>query len=69
MSDKKPKCFLRINDVLKRFPVSKSHWWHGVSAGKYPPPYKISAGITAWDEADIDSLIESVKEGSNLECP
>lgn len=51
--------FLRLPEVLKLFPVSKSTWWAGVKSGKYPKPVKLSKNITAWRVQDIINLIES----------
>lgn len=49
---------LRLPEVLKRIPVSKSTWWAGVRAGRYPQPIHIGLRITAWREEDIDDLIK-----------
>ncbi|KAF1688167.1 transcriptional regulator [Pseudoxanthomonas broegbernensis] len=40
-------------------PVSKSTWWAGVRAGRYPQPVKIGERCTAWRAEDIRALIES----------
>lgn len=40
------------------FPVSKSTWWVGVKAGRYPQPVKLSERTTAWRVEDIRALIE-----------
>lgn len=48
--------FLRLPEVLKIFPVSKSTWWAGVKSGIYPKPVKLSANITAWRVKDIHEL-------------
>jgi predicted DNA-binding transcriptional regulator AlpA len=40
-------------------PVSKSTWWAGVKAGRYPKPVKLGPRITAWRVEDIRALIES----------
>ena len=39
-------------------PVSKSTWWAGVRAGRYPKPVKLGERITAWRVEDIRALIE-----------
>lgn len=54
--------FVRLPDVLKVFPVSKSKWWTGVKDGIYPKPVKLGARISAWRVEDIRSLIESMEE-------
>lgn len=50
--------FLRLPQVLKRIPVSKSTWWAGIREGKYPKPIKLSERTSAWRESDIDDLID-----------
>jgi len=41
-------------------PVSKSTWWAGVKAGRYPQPVKIGARCTAWKVEDVRAFVESV---------
>ena len=43
-------------------PVSKSTWWAGVKAGRYPRPVKLGPRITAWRVEDIRALIERMAE-------
>ncbi len=42
-------------------PVSKSSWWAGVKAGKYPKPVKLSARCTCWRVEDIRQLVERMR--------
>tara|TARA_Y100001934_G_scaffold249943_1_gene311831 strand:+ start:431 stop:619 length:189 start_codon:yes stop_codon:yes gene_type:complete len=51
--------FMRLPEILKVFPVSKSTWWAGVKDGRFPAPVKLSEKITAWRVEDIITLIES----------
>jgi prophage regulatory protein len=51
--------FIRLPEVLKVFPVSKSTWWAGVKEGHYPEPVKLGPKITAWRVKDIRNLIAS----------
>lgn len=51
--------FIRLPEVLKVFPVSKSTWWAGVKDGRYPKPVKLGPKISAWRVSDIQSLINS----------
>ncbi|MAS87839.1 MAG: transcriptional regulator [Micavibrio sp.] len=51
--------FIRLPDVLKVFPVSRSTWWAGVKDGRFPAPVKLGPKITAWRVKDIRELIES----------
>jgi prophage regulatory protein len=49
--------YLRLPEVLRRFPVSKSTWWAGIKEGKFPSGHKLSARCVAWLESDILALI------------
>ena len=52
--------FLRLPQVLRLFPVSRSSWWSGVKSGKYPRAYKIGLHTTAWRVCDIRALLDKV---------
>lgn len=54
--------FLRLPQVLEIFPVSRSAFWSGVKAGKYPKPVKLSERCTAWKVEDIRALIDSYEK-------
>lgn len=44
-------------------PVSRSTWWAGVKAGRYPQPTRaLGSRITAWAVEDIRSLIQAAAE-------
>ncbi len=47
----------RRKGISPIIPVSKSSWWAGVKAGKYPKPVKLSARCTCWRVEDIRALI------------
>jgi prophage regulatory protein len=49
---------LRIKQVLRFVPISRSSWWAGVKSGIYPQPLKLSARVTCWKAGDIRSLVE-----------
>lgn len=51
--------FLRLPEVLHFYPVSKSTWWAGIRAGRYPRPVKLGERCTAWRAEDIRALIEA----------
>ena len=55
--------FMRLDEVLKIFPVSKSHWWLGIKQGTHPEPVKLSPRITAWRNRDIRALLEKYDDG------
>ena len=50
--------FVRLPDVLRVIPVSKSTWWAGVRQGRYPAAVRLGPRVTAWRVADIRALIE-----------
>ncbi len=61
---------LRLNEVLRLIPVSKSCWWKGIEAGIYPGPVKIGLRAVAWRYRDIKQLLEhgiSLDDRSNTE--
>lgn len=49
---------LRVKQVLRFVPVSRSNWWAGVKEGKYPQPVKLSERVTCWRAADIRALVD-----------
>ncbi|OOW65688.1 transcriptional regulator [Xanthomonas campestris pv. leeana] len=49
--------FLRLPEVLRLYPVSRSTWWAGVRAGRYPQPVKLGLRATAWRVEDIRDMI------------
>jgi prophage regulatory protein len=61
--------FLRLPQIIgdpkatpplpARIPVSKSTWWAGVKAGRYPAPVKLGPRITAWRVEDVRALINA----------
>jgi prophage regulatory protein len=55
--------FLRLNEVLKLYPVGKSTFWEGCKTGKFPKPVKLSERVTAWRAEDIRELIKSKSQG------
>ena len=52
--------YVRLPVVLRIFPVSKSTWWAGIKARKFPAGVKLSERVTAWKVEDIRALIASV---------
>ena len=50
----------RLPTVLQYIPISRSGWWAGVKAGRYPSPVRLSTRCVAWRSSDIRSLIASL---------
>ena len=64
MFDMENESLLRLPQVLKIVPISKSAWWKGCSTGRYPKPLKLGPRTTVWRAEDIRAFIENVgKEG------
>jgi prophage regulatory protein len=51
---------LRLPEVLKFFPISKSAWYQGIAEGKYPKSIQLGARTVAWKLSDIQKLIEDL---------
>jgi len=51
---------MRLDEVLKVIPISRSAWYRGVREGRYPAGIQLSARTTAWRAADIITLLESM---------
>ena len=54
--------YMRISDVLRYIPVSKTTWWNGVKSGRFPKAVKLGPGITTWKVEDIRELIKTHQE-------
>lgn len=52
--------FLRLPQIMKLVPISKSAWWEGCRSGRYPRPVKLGPRTTVWRAEDIQALIERV---------
>lgn len=50
----------RLPTVLQHVPISRSSWFDGVKAGRYPAPVRLSTRCVAWRSSDIRSLIASL---------
>lgn len=59
------KALLRLPRVLSLVGVSRSSWWAGVKAGKFPAAIKVSPRVTAWRASEISALLDSLAE----RCP
>lgn len=51
--------FVRLPQVLEVIPVSKSTWFRGIQAGKFPKPVKLGERASAWRVEEIRLLIHS----------
>lgn len=58
--------FLRLSDVLKLIPLSKSAWFRGVSAGLFPRPVKLTKRASGYRAEDIRALLERLGRGEGV---
>ena len=47
---------IRLPDVLRLYPVSKSKWWSGIAQGIYPKPIELGPRARAWRVGDVLAL-------------
>lgn len=57
------KNFLKLPDVLKLIPLSRTTWYQGIKDGVYPAPVKIGKRAVAWRRDDILALIDKMNSG------
>jgi prophage regulatory protein len=51
---------LRLHEVLRRYPVSRTSWYDGVKIGMYPAPVRLGKRSVAWRESEIEALISEL---------
>lgn len=52
--------FIKIKDVLKLIPMSKTMFWENINKGRFPRPIKLGMRASAWRVEDIRNLIEDL---------
>jgi len=57
-----PEGFMRLPEVLRVIPISKTAWWEGVRSGRYPQSVKLGPRTTAWRVSDIRALVQQLAE-------
>jgi predicted DNA-binding transcriptional regulator AlpA len=58
--------FLRLPQVLRLIPVSKTTWWNGVREGSYPKPVRLGARSVGWRAEDIGRLIAALSSDQSV---
>ena len=56
---------VRLSQILGPdgpIPVSKSSWWAGVAAGRYPQPLKLGPRITVWRAEDKAAVVANPQD-------
>jgi predicted DNA-binding transcriptional regulator AlpA len=57
--------FVRLRDILGPLgpiPVSKSAWYSGIKAGRFPAPVKLGPNVSAWRAEEVRTLIARLEE-------
>jgi prophage regulatory protein len=54
---------LRVQSVIKRTGLSKTHLYRLIQAEKFPRPVKLSERVSVWDAALVDQWLSSKFEG------
>lgn len=54
---------LRLNSVIERTGVSKTHLYRLIQAGNFPRPVKLSERASVWDADLVDSWLKSKFDG------
>ena len=55
--------FVRQPVVLAVFGTTRATLWRWVATGRFPRPYKLSPGTTAWNVADLREHMKKICEG------
>ena len=59
--------FVRLPTILAVIPISRSAWWAGIKAGRFPRPIRLGPRTSAWRVSDIRELIKRVEAESDNE--
>lgn len=51
---------LRLPEVLRLFPVSRSAWYKGIAEGCYSAGIKLSERAVGWKKSEIEKLVTSL---------
>lgn len=57
-----PNQLLRLPEVLRRLPVSRSTLYDGIKIGLYPAPIRLGKRTVAWRERDIEEAIRELNK-------
>lgn len=57
---------LRLNTIVGNpktgeegiLPISRTTWYRGIEAGRYPKPIRLSPGCSAWRESEVMDLLK-----------
>ena len=46
-------------------PISHATLWRWVAKGTFPRPYKLSAGVTVWNRAQVEAWLSARQGGAD----
>ena len=52
--------FVRLETILRHYPIGRSSWWAGGKNQTLPRAYKLGPKTTAWRAEDILALIQKI---------
>lgn len=61
MNNENHEVLLRLPQVLQIIPVSRSAFWAGIKAGKYPKAVKLGERTTCWRRSEILAVIQNAQ--------
>jgi len=56
---------LKLKDVLERIPVSRTHIYNLIAAGKFPHQVKLGGFGAFWVEAEVEAWIQGHIDATN----
>ncbi|MBL8199856.1 MAG: AlpA family phage regulatory protein [Chromatiales bacterium] len=55
--------YVRLPQILAVFPVSRSAWYEGIAAGRFPKPHKLGLRTAAWRVEDVRAVMIAASAG------
>lgn len=49
--------YLRLDQILKIIPVSRSTWYRGMKTGLYPKQVRLSYRVAAWKSSEVKECL------------
>ena len=62
LSNLPDSAIIRLPDVLRLYPVSKSMWWQGVKDKRFPAPIPLGVRARGWRLGDILALTQKTTD-------
>ena len=60
---------LRLKDVLKIVPVSKSNWYLMQKQADAPKPIRLGPNTVVWDKSDIERWVQQQADKDRVASP